>query len=77
MSVMDEAANGPRYIPLEEWASRTIRPAPSLHTLRAMARTGKIQPPAVKIGKAYYVEPDARVVDPNRRPTLVDRLKAA
>jgi hypothetical protein len=22
-----------------------------------MARTGKIQPPAVKIGKAYYVDP--------------------
>lgn len=74
-----EAANEPsqpQYILLEEWG-KGIRPAPSLHTLRAMARTGKINPPAVKIGKAYYVEPAAKVVDPNRRRSLVDRMKAA
>jgi hypothetical protein len=72
-----EAANEPRYILLTEWAKGRIQPEPSLWTLRAMARTGKIEPRPVKIGKAYYVEPDARVVDPNRRPTLVDRLKSA
>jgi hypothetical protein len=66
----------PQYIALDVWAER-IQPKPSLYTLRSMARMGKIQPRPVKIGKAYYVEPDARVVDPSRRPTLVDRLKAA
>lgn len=75
-----EAANEPdqpEYILLEEWAAKTIRPTPSLYTLRGMARTGRIDPPAVKIGKAYYVEPGAKVVDPNRRLTLVERLKHA
>lgn len=67
----------PQYIPLEEWGATVIQPTPSIHTLRALARTGKIDPPAVKIGKAYYVERCARVVDPNRRTTLLDRLKAA
>ena len=65
-----------RYITLEAWAE-AIDPKPSLYTLRAMARMGKIQPPPVKIGKAYYVEPDARVVDPSRRPSLVQRLQRA
>jgi hypothetical protein len=68
----------PQYITLEEWAEKAMsHNAPSLYTLRAMAREGKFDPPAVKIGKAYYVEVTARVVHPNRRRTLVDRLKAA
>lgn len=75
-----DAANDepePQYVLLEEWAEKAIRPAPSLYTLRSMARTGRIDPPAVKIGKAYYVEPGSKVVDPNRRLTLVERLKQA
>jgi len=40
-----------------------------------MARMGKIQPPPVKVGKAYYVKADARVIDPNRPLTLVERLQ--
>jgi hypothetical protein len=66
-----------KAVPLETWARARFDPPPSLYTLRSMARMGKIQPAPVKVGKAYYVEPDAWVVDPNRRPTLVDRLKAA
>jgi hypothetical protein len=66
-----------KAVPLETWGAQHFDPPPSLYTLRSMVRMGKIQPCPVKIGKAYYVEPDARVVDPNRRPTLVDRLKAA
>jgi hypothetical protein len=65
----------PRFVTLEEWAAPRFREPPSLFTLRSMARAGKFQPPAVKIGKAYYLEEDARVVDPNRRPTLVERMK--
>lgn len=66
----------PQYITLQAWAAGRIVPEPSLWTLRAMARAGKIEPSPVKIGKAYYVTPTARVVDPNRRPTLVERLRA-
>ena len=56
------------------WGCAHFDPPPSLYTLRSMARMGKIQPAPVKVGKAYYVEPDARVVDPSRRLTLVERL---
>lgn len=66
-------ASHQRYITLEAWAER-VSPKPSLYTLRSMARTGRFSPPAVKIGKAYFVEADARAVDPNRRITLVERL---
>jgi hypothetical protein len=62
---------------LLEWGAAHFSPAPSLWTLRAMVRAGKIHPQPVKVGKAYYVDPDARVVDPNRALTLVDRLQAA
>ena len=67
----------PQYLTLEEWAARAISHPPGLYTLRSMARNGRIDPPAVKIGKAYYVERDAKVIDPHRRPTLIQRLKAA
>lgn len=66
-----------KLILLEAWGAAHFEPAPSLWTLRAMARTGKIQPAPVLVGKAYYVHPDARVVDPNRRLTLVERLQQA
>lgn len=66
-----------KLIPLEAWGAARYDPPPSLWTLRAMARTGKIQPAPELVGKAYYVHPDAKVVDPHRRASLVDRLKAA
>jgi hypothetical protein len=70
-------STGKKLILLEQWGAAHFEPAPSLWTLRAMARTGKISPNPVKVGKAYYVDPDARVVDPNRAPTLVERLQQA
>lgn len=66
-----------KLILLEEWGKAHFDPVPSLWTLRAMARVGKISPQPVKVGKAYYVEPNALVVDPNRAPSLVERLQAA
>ena len=74
---MTNATAQPQLVLLEEWASAYFLPTPSLHTLRALARTGRIQPPAVKVGKAYYVRPDAQVIDPSRRLTLVERLQSA
>jgi hypothetical protein len=62
---------------LEQWGKDHFDPPPSLWTLRQMARAGKISPKPVKVGKAYYVDQDAEVVDPSRRPSLVDRLRAA
>jgi hypothetical protein len=61
---------------LQEWASEHFKTPPSLYTLRGMARNNYFDPPAVKLGKAYYVARDVRVVDPNRRLTLVERLRA-
>ena len=66
-----------KLILLEAWGELHLDPKPSLWTLRAMARTGKIQPQPVKVGKHYYVDPEARVVDPNRQQTLVERLMSA
>jgi hypothetical protein len=66
-----------QYVTLLEWADGKFRTPPSLWTLRQMARNGRFDPPAVKIGKEYHVHPQARVVDPVRRPTLVQRLQRA
>lgn len=62
---------------LEQWGLAHFDPPPSLWTLRQMARAGKISPQPVKVGKHYYVAQDAEVVDPGRRPTLVERLRRA
>jgi hypothetical protein len=61
---------------LEQWGRAHFDPPPSLWTLRAMARAGKISPRPVKVGKAYYVQENAEVVDPARRLSLVERLQA-
>jgi hypothetical protein len=66
-----------KLVLLEAWAERYFDPPPSLWTLRTMARTGRFRPEAVKVGKAYYVDPDAVVIDPNRRQTLVERMQQA
>jgi hypothetical protein len=66
-----------KLILLEQWGAARFDPAPSLWTLRRMAREGMIRPRPTKVGKAYYVHPDAELVDTNQRPSLVDRLRAA
>lgn len=50
----------PRKITLAAWAALHYDPAPSAWTLRQWVRDGQILPPAEKVGKSYYVEPDAR-----------------
>lgn len=66
-----------KRITLLAWGAACFDPAPSLWTLRQMARAGKIEPRPVKVGKFYYVQEDARPVDPNARQTLADRLRKA
>lgn len=46
-------------ITLEEWAVRRYQPPPTTHTLRRWARDLKIFPFPEKVGRAYYVDPEA------------------
>ena len=50
-------------ISLAKWAAERFTPTPHPNTLRAWARDGKVVPAPVKIGRAYYVRPDARHID--------------
>lgn len=59
----------PKNLRLEEWLERTYaEPRPSLLTARRWVRKGNIWPPAEKHGRAYYVRPDARYIDPANPP---------
>jgi hypothetical protein len=55
--------NGRRKITLQAWAEMHYDPAPGIGTLRAWARDARILPPPQKIGRTYYVHPDARHID--------------
>lgn len=70
----------PKYITLQQWAEQTYGDAaPCPNTLRAWARTGKIQPRPVKHGRAYFVRPDAAYTpyaSGTTRLRLVDRIEA-
>ena len=48
-----------RKITLNQWAER-LSPKPHPNTLRNWTRDGKIIPPPIKIGRAYYVDEQAR-----------------
>lgn len=50
-------------ITLEEWAKRHYQPAPNLDTLRRWAREMKIFPFPQKVGRTYYVDPNAEYRD--------------
>lgn len=59
----------PPNIRLEEWLKRTYgEQKPSLLTARRWARSGNIYPAPEKHGRAYYVRPDARYIDPAHPP---------
>ena len=64
-----------KKITLLAWGSANFDPAPSLWTLRRMAREGRIEPAPVKVGKAYFVPENAQAVDPSRKPTLLERIR--
>lgn len=54
-----------KKITLEAWAALHYDPPPSLRTLREWARDGRIQPAPQKVGRTYYVRPDAMHIDDN------------
>ncbi len=66
-----------KQVTLAAWGSTAFSPPLSLWTVRKMAKEGRIDPQPVKIGRTYYVQEDARPMDPNRKPTLAERLKKA
>jgi hypothetical protein len=63
-------------ITLIEWAAARYDPAPSAWVLRAWVRDGQIYPTPEKVGRTYYVEQNARRVNPQQpRLSLVERLE--
>ncbi|WP_088505081.1 excisionase [Burkholderia ubonensis] len=55
----------PKLIPLNVWADQTFGEyAPHRHTLRNWVQAGKIHPVPIKVGRSYFVSPDAEYIDP-------------
>ena len=52
-----------KKITLERWAQQQFDPPPSAETRRRWVRDLRIFPEPQKIGRTYYVDPDARYVD--------------
>lgn len=52
---------------------------PAIGTVRRWAQKDKIDPPATKCGRTYYVHPCARYTENPRsgKPRLIDRIRAA
>lgn len=59
---------------LDEWLMREFSPAPAIRTARLWIRDGKIFPPPVKVGRAYYVDENATFQNRQTRPTLAQRI---
>lgn len=67
-------------VTLEKWAKKHLDPPPSASTLRTWAREGRFEPEAVKHGRRYYVDEDARYRDPvplQRGGSLLSRIERA
>jgi predicted site-specific integrase-resolvase len=52
-----------KRITLPAWAERNFEKVPHRITLERWARLGNIQPPPVKVGRAWMVSSDAKYVD--------------
>lgn len=59
---------------LDEWLKSQFDPPPAIRTARLWIKAGKIYPPPVKVGRAYYVEQDATFQDSQIRPRLAQRI---
>lgn len=54
-------------ITLQAWAEPRYSPPPSIKTLRRWARECRIFPAPELVGRTYYVDPDARYIDPYKK----------
>ncbi|VXB23315.1 conserved hypothetical protein [Burkholderia sp. 8Y] len=59
---------------LDEWLKRQFEPTPAIRTARLWIRDGKIYPPPMKVGRAYYVDENATFQDRQVRPSLASRI---
>lgn len=59
---------------LDEWLKRECYPPAAIRTARAWIKQGKIYPPPVKVGRAYYVEEKAIFNDGTIHLRLADRI---
>lgn len=65
----------PKWITLQEWASKKFATVPHRNTLHRWAENGSIVPSPWKAGRDWYVHPDARHVnEPNPEKRLVGRV---
>lgn len=63
---------------LTEWAARKFSPPPAERTLRLWVSAKRIVPAPIKIGRRYYVEPDAKhIAEATAKPRLAQRIGAA
>lgn len=59
----DLATDLPRLVPLDVWAKLLMGDyAPHKNTLRNWVNSGRIHPRPVKIGKRWFVQPDAEYI---------------
>lgn len=66
-----------RKVTLVDWAARHYDPPPSLWTLRQWVRAGQIVPAPEKVGKSYFVMPDAqRITDATPTGALAEYLNS-
>jgi hypothetical protein len=61
-------------VTLELWALSKFAPTPHPNTLRAWARDGKIIPQPNKIGRSYFVHPQAQHINELFQNRLADRI---
>ncbi|PRH46154.1 excisionase [Burkholderia multivorans] len=61
-------------IRLNLWLEREFFPPPAMRTASRWIKQGKIYPPPIKVGNAYYVEEKAIYQEGNRPLRLVERL---
>lgn len=65
-------------ITITAWAAQHYSPAPTPWVLGEWRRANQIHPPPEKVGRRWYVEPDAqRITHDVPRPSLVRRLMNA
>lgn len=52
-----------KMITLRAWGDQAFDPPPSTYQLRQLVKRGQIDPPPVFLGRGYYVQRDAAVID--------------
>jgi len=65
-----------RLIPLHQWAKITYGDsAPCMTTLRKWARGDKLDPPAEKHGREYFVTPDTRYAVEDKSAAAPEKVR--